>query len=350
MALTTELGGDPETLRAVASWLRDDLAGRLDRSVTEIRRVRDESENVWCDLAGLSYLWRLDDGGRKTHRLQVQIERLAALLDECADRLGSAKELVREAERLVGAHHLVVREGWLFRPHAADPQNDPPHPSAPVDRSVIFEGRMEAYVRVETLMERAAQILLDLLDKLGKSGDEEWADLLFAAGDFVADETVVLAKWFENSALKDVQRRAGWQSEWLSQARRYDEGSWQANFYHEQARRQDWAALSSKNAVEAGRLTVRVLRAGSWVLTPVGIGYDIYTGEPPDKAVLVAGVSIAPTLALALVPVAGWLAVSAAAGAAAIGYFAGQRAGHWYDGAQTARAKLQMTVQRRPGP
>jgi hypothetical protein len=345
-----ELGGDPESIRAVASWLRDDLAGRLDRSVTGIRRVSHESEQVWCDLAGLSYVWRLNDGGRKSHRLLVKIERLAALLDECADGLDSAKKLVREAERLIGAHHLVVTDGWLFRPHATDPQNDPPHPSAPVDRTVIFEGRMEAFVRVETLMERAAQILLDLVEKLGRAGDEDWADLLFAAGDFVIDESAEVAKWFTASALRDVDRRAGWRAEWLSQARRYDEGSWQAKFYRGQAQRQDWAALSARNAVETGRLTVRVLKVGGWLMTPVGVAYDIYTGEPPDKAVLVAGVSIAPALALAVVPVAGWLAVGAAAGAAAIGYFAGQRVGHWYDGAQSARVKLQMAVQRRSGP
>jgi hypothetical protein len=345
-----ELGGDPESIRAVASWLREDLAGRLDRSVTEVRRVRDESAQVWCDLAGLSYGWRLNDGGRTSHRLLVQVERLAALLDECADGLGAAKELVAEAERLIGAHSLVVTDGWLFRPHGADPQNDPPHPSAPVDRSVIFEGRMEAYVRVETLMERAAQILLDLLDKLGRTGDEDWADLLFAAGDFVVDETAELAKWFRASALEDVERRAGWRADWLSQARRYDEGSWQSRFYRSQAQRQDWAALSARNAVETGRLTVRVLKVGGWLMTPVGLAYDIYTGEPPDKAVLVAGVSLAPALALAVVPVAGWLAVGLAAGAAALGYFSGQRVGHWYDGTQSARVKLQLAGQERSAP
>ena len=78
MGLTIELGGDPESIRAVASWLRNDVAGRLDVSIDEIRRICDQSGRAWCDTAGLSFMSRLDDGGRATYRLLTQVERLAS--------------------------------------------------------------------------------------------------------------------------------------------------------------------------------------------------------------------------------------------------------------------------------
>jgi hypothetical protein len=340
MGLTVELGGDPESIRAVARWLREDVAGRLDASIDEIRRICDQSGRVWCDTAGLSFMSRLEDGGRATYRLLTRIERLASLLEECADGLQRAKDLVRQAGWAIDAHRLVVRDGWVFRPSPGDPENDPPHPSAQVSREAIWESRLEAYALVEKLMEQAAQIVLTLLRKLGKVGEDDWTDLAFAAGDFAVTGTDELVKWFKNRALKEADLRATWRAEWLAQADQYMDSTWQSEFYRQQAQRQHWAGLAARNAAENWRLTSRVLGGVGWLITPAGIAYDIYTGDPPDRAVFVGGVSILPGLALAAIPVGGWLAVALTAAGAALGVPAGKIAGQWYDDGQSARVKL----------
>lgn len=106
MAPVLELGGDANSIRALSSWLRSDLSDRLDAAVGDIRRVRDAVGPAWSTFAGQSFMGRLDDGARHTHRFIGQIERLAALLDECADGLVHSQRLMKQVQELIIQYDL----------------------------------------------------------------------------------------------------------------------------------------------------------------------------------------------------------------------------------------------------
>jgi hypothetical protein len=338
MAPVIELGGDAESIRALSNWLRGDLSGRLDAAVADIRRLRDASGPAWSTFAGQSFMGRLDDGARHTHRLIGGIERLAVLLDECADGLVHAQRLMRQVQELVIQYNLVVRDGWVHCPEEFDPESEPPHPDAPLTRRDIFEDRMSGYVQVHDLVEELSLTLVRLLERLSAAERDDWDDLYFSAGDFVVDETAEVVRWFERNDLAEASRRTASKAEWLDLARKYDDGSWQSTFYRKQAQAQDWAGLPARNSVANLRIAVRVLKAGGWLLTPVGVAYSLYEGDPLDKAIFVNGVGLAAGLVLAaLVPGPGWIAAGVAVAGA---YFASQWAEHEYDDSQSARQKL----------
>ncbi|MEQ7126942.1 hypothetical protein ABN034_20700 [Actinopolymorpha sp. B11F2] len=306
--------------------------------MTDIRRLRDASGPAWSTFAGQSFMGRLDDGARHTHRFIGQIERLAALLDECADGLVHAQRLMKQSQELIIQYNLVVRDGWVHCPDEFDPESEPPHPDAPLTRRDIFEDRMSGFMQVQDLVDGLCVTIVGLIERLGTAEKEGWNDLYFTAGDFVVGETAELVRWFESQGVTEVGRRAASKVEWLGLASKYDDGSWQSTFYKQQAHSQDWAALSARNSVANWGLAARVLKVGGRLLTPIGITYSLYEGDPLDKAIFVNGVGLATGLVLAaLVPGPGWVAV----GVAAVGgYFVSQWADKEYDESQSARQKL----------
>jgi hypothetical protein len=248
MAPVLDLGGDAHSIRALSSWLRGDLSGRLDAAVGDIRRVRDAVGPAWSTFAGQSFMGRLDDGARHTHRFIGQIERLAALLDECADGLVHAQRLMKQAQELIIQYNLVVRDGWVHCPDEFDPESEPPHPDAPLTRRDIFEDRMSGFMQVQDLIEDLSRTLVGLLERLGTAEQQDWNDLYLSAGDFVVGGTAEVVRWFEGKDIAEASRRTASKAEWLDLARKYDDGSWQSTFYKQQAQAQDWAGLSARNS------------------------------------------------------------------------------------------------------
>lgn len=153
-------------------------------------------------------------------------------------------------------------------PDEWDPENEPPHPDAPLTRRDIFEDRMSGYMQVQDLIERLSVTLVGLIERLSTAEKEDWDDLYLTAGDFVVGETAAVVRWFESRDIAEVSRRTASKTEWLDLASRYDDGSWQSTFYRQQAQSQDWAGLSARNSVATLGMAVRVLKVGGWILTP----------------------------------------------------------------------------------
>jgi hypothetical protein len=151
------LGGDPESIRSLARWLRDDLARRVDDCVDVVRRARDDTADAWLDGSSLLFQFALASGGSSTHAFVTKIEKLATLLDDCAEQLAYARRQMSLAHEQVVANRLHLSNGRIHCPQEFDAENEPPMGS-PLTGAQIFQTRMDAYVEVGDMIERASPV------------------------------------------------------------------------------------------------------------------------------------------------------------------------------------------------
>jgi hypothetical protein len=336
MAVRIQLGGDPESMRSLARWLRDDLARRVDDGVEVVRRAKGHTAEAWLDGRSLLFLLALESGGRSAHAFVTKIEKLATLLDDCADQLAYARGQMSLAHEQVVANRLHMTEGWIHCPQEFDAENEPPMGS-PLTRAQIFQTRMDAYLEVDDMVERACQVTVELLDKVDHAWKTYWSTHAFTGGDFVVRETHALARWYEHRYLTDAKHARTWGNYWSDQARRWpplvDEGG---SIARNRAKEYRYSAMTRQAGVRAG-IAATALSRVSAVLLPVSITWAISEGTPPAKAVMSGGFGVlGGALGAAAVGSAtggiGWIAIGLGG---FIGAFVGAGAGNlaydWLD-------------------
>src|SRR5690606_9133486 len=120
-------------------------------------------------------------GEKNAHHMVDALQRLARLISDCYDGLARAQELMTEAEQVALAGGLTVRDHIIIPPTVADR----PISNIPIydteDLQTWHHLRTEAYQQAESLVERACQIIVDLLDRLSDQSD--WSSLYFTLGD-----------------------------------------------------------------------------------------------------------------------------------------------------------------------
>lgn len=188
--LGTNIGGDLATLGSLAQWLRD-TSMKVDRAAETMRRMRETAYEHWTDDAGEYFAEQLRIGEKNAHHMVDALQRLARLISDCYDGLARAQELMTEAEQVALAGGLTVRDHIIIPPTTTDrPSTAAPIYDADQLRS-WYHLRHETYHQAENLVERACQILLDLLDRLTDQSD--WSTLYFTLGDITRGELELLA-------------------------------------------------------------------------------------------------------------------------------------------------------------
>ncbi len=291
MVVRIQLGGDPESMRSLARWLRDDLASRVDHSVGVVRRARSDTADAWLDGSSLLFLFALESGGSSTHSFVTKIEELATLLDDCAEQLAYARKQMTLAYEQVVAHRLHLTDGWIHCPQEFDEENEPPMGS-PLTRAQVFQTRLDAYLVVEDMVEGACQITVELLDKVDHAWKTYWRTHAFTGGDLVVKETHALAQWYEHRYLTDAKHAHTWGNYWSDQGRNWrplpDAGD---RIARNRAKEYRYSAMTRRAGVRAG-IAATALNRVSAVLVPVGVMWAISEGTPPAKAVMSGGFSI----------------------------------------------------------
>jgi uncharacterized protein YukE len=112
----TRLGGDSESIRAVAAWFRDTLARQVEGAASAVAHIRRARLESWDDTAGRAFAGRLASGHRKMDAFVAAIRRRADLLDEIADVLAVAEARMAEADQLAEVNHLRKEGGWIWAP------------------------------------------------------------------------------------------------------------------------------------------------------------------------------------------------------------------------------------------
>lgn len=204
--LGIKLGGDPGSVRAVASWLRDSVAASADEVAELSRWARDRlGEDLWWDAAAILVYMHFDAGRRAAGEYADKVRDLARRFDDSADKLEYAMGLMADAKEQARLGGLEYTDEYIKPPPSLTPpygtewSSDERLQAAHRDEVRAYSERLrinreqwETYRRCEELVEAAAQTILDQMDALGRVTETDWTGLTFSAGAFVADETEAL--------------------------------------------------------------------------------------------------------------------------------------------------------------
>ena len=321
---STQLGGDPASIRAVATWFRDILAPRVKEAASVAAHILNERLDAWEDAAARAFAEQLRAGHRKAEELAEAIKKRADLLDEIANTLERAEELMAEADRLATLGRLRREGGWIYAPAYGESVDAQPENNTPEALEAYYNSRLAIWEKVEALTEQAYEMVRT---KLIGDDSYDWNTLIFRAGDFVKETVSELVAEAKQTAVAATP---------LLLARERPTPS----FLRLQA--------------PAGHygLTSRVLTAAGPILTITGAAYELSRGDPPERVVLTTGVGIAsgPSFVWLVRMVGANLSpLAAAALSTAISVGATYGTGWFYDRSRTAREKLLDTADLDPG-
>lgn len=150
--IDTEVAGDPASVTAAATWLRDTVADRLGDAADDTQSARNRARGSWEGESASSYLALTHDLLEMTDAHEERIARAATSLDEYAARLRRLESAMRGIRDRAAGGGLVV-EGTIIHPPAAAPTG-PFEPGSPAEADA-----QTAVARVElwnTLVTEAA--------------------------------------------------------------------------------------------------------------------------------------------------------------------------------------------------
>ncbi len=327
--------GDPESIRELATWLRDVLAVAVSESSCLVGGASVEVLHGWTDEAGQAFDERLRSGARHMVSFHDDIRRIARELDDYADTLESAQRKIDDARSIItSAEHIDVLNGIAFPPNNLPPRtgSDQYDHQVPIDRDTYLR-EMDKFSRVSSLVHSARDQVVDRDDALEQLVEYAEDNKHFLVGNFVTGEGEYLADLVENRFV----RSAG----------RYSESA--AARFADAARIKDLEHLGPLRTIIggparlAGTIDTKVMQAAragatgmSWIsracrvggpgLTIFSVAVDLHNGEPMQRVFTSTALGLLATGAIiVLFPGPGWFVAGAAVLAGMAGSEGGER-------------------------
>jgi hypothetical protein len=298
--IDTRIEGDPESIRAAASWLRSSLQPALDHCGSQVYRARTTAEAGWQGSAGDAFRDKMSVAGKAIDSLHADGGALSASFDDYAASLQTAQAGMRRARQVALAGGLGV-EGDVIEdpgPAPAEPQPLPdsgtvsPQLAAAHQSAVTAVREHQAKVVAYTEAKGEADRANGIIDGARTAARAAWQDLSGKRYLHATDFTNGVA-----GGLIEIQR---------------DSLRKQAAFLREEAAKFDYFYLHSpggsdeamghekmrfENVMKAARLdgeadTGALARIGGKVpvvglaVSAAGVGWDIAHGKPAGKAIL----------------------------------------------------------------
>lgn len=280
MSIDTHIEGDPESVRQVARWLRDQLAPIVEEASDKVFAGRNRIDGAWDGPASDVAIPKLTAGAEGALKMSAAARDHAQQIDDFANGLQKAMDMMAGARREAAAAGLFV---------VGDVIEEPPSG----EFAVSYGQALHAADAARTVERNAAEAL-------AKVWTNPYVDWFFLATELV-DVTA--------SSVVDLQVRALTdKSAWLvSESRRYielamnaPEGTPASVVYRDldyasttAARAVDVAETAEDLASKANRVSSR-LGGG---LAVAGVAWDIYNGKPADQAIVSGGASFAASVA-----------------------------------------------------
>ncbi|MFD3461592.1 hypothetical protein ACFWVM_17910 [Nocardia fluminea] len=303
MALNTKIDGDPNSIRAVAGWLRDTLATQLDISATDLNGVRMLAEAGWDGEAGDAFATKVRGAFTKTDTFADDVRSYATHFDNLANDVQLAQTDMSNIRQQAGANGLTVREQIIEQPAGDDP-----------DKIAAFNTATQAADAVRQRETFWGNTLKNMQNDI----QDKW---FLIVGDFVGAGAAARAM-LNSSMLRSTAALASSDALKALIEAKNATGTPAQTVYRDV----DWSREQMQNAAKAlddaekAKATGKTLglKAGG-VLAVAGIGYDIYNGKPVEQAVVSGAAGFAASVAVgaavgSIVPGPGTL-VGAAAGA-----------------------------------
>ncbi|OZE96584.1 hypothetical protein [Rhodococcoides fascians] len=312
MSIDTHIDGDPESVRQLSRWLREQLAPVLDDAEDKVFAARNRIDGAWDGPASDAAMPKVTRAAEGAEKIAVAARDYAQQIDNFAAGLQKAQSMMADARRNAAAAGLTISSGAIDDPLSGD-------------LSAAYGQATRAAEESRSVEREAAEALVGVWT----NPYVDWFFLATEVVDAAAMSVVDVQTWAMNG-----------KSAWLTaESRRYidlamnaQEGTPASVIYRDidyanttAARAVDVAEAAEDLGTKAGRVSSRL---GSG-LAVAGVAWDIYNGKPADQAIVSAGASFGASVAagaaigtLIPAPVIGTLA-GAAVGAVAGIYTSG---------------------------
>lgn len=348
MPIDTTVEGDPDSIHAVATWLRTRFRPALHYCGSQVFRARTDAEGGWRGAASDGFQAAMAKGGRAIDTLYADGGTLGAALDDYADGLRTAQTGMARARQIAQEAGLTVTGDIIEDPGlapAAPPFLPPLLAQRHVDAVADHQRRLTAFADAQGEADQAAGIHNRSQSLLRATV----RDLLGHRYEHATDFTNGVA-----GALIEVQRKtlSNQAAHLREQAQRFEDnyrnspGGSDAARVNEQLRTD--AIMGAQDATSAdegllARVAARIPAIGL-AIAAGGVGWDIGHGTSPLRAIATNGAATATAMsveagAVALMPesvvvaapvlaVLGPVAVGILTGAA-VGVGIGEAWDHW---------------------
>ena len=135
MPIDTHIDGDPDSIRAAATWLNDFLAAGVDNSITHLFAVRDQADSGWQGDAGPTFRRKMDNAGHKAGQLRADAERASQTFNSYADDLTTAQAGMARARDIARSGGLLLEGDTILDPGAGPAQ--PVTPAGKIGRAHV---------------------------------------------------------------------------------------------------------------------------------------------------------------------------------------------------------------------
>ncbi len=341
MPINTKIDGDPDSVRRAATWLRSDLQASVRDCGSQVYRARTHAESGWRGEASSLFQGKMTTAGRGVDVVDSDTGGLAQSFDHYADSLHTAQAGMLRAKDIAGGAGLTVHGDVIEDPGPAPtaPQSLATDGSATPeqiqthDQAVLAGQDYQRKVRAFNDAKQEADRANGIVDGAKRFTQSFWKELESKkyinatdfinglAGDLIARHKSILGK--DAQRLTDEARTA--EARYL----RSPGGSPEAKFQEELRLSKVLGASELESEAETiGRRFASKIPVIGWGISAAGVGWDVYHGKAPGKAIFsgVAGTLGAIAVAAA-VPGIGW---AAAAGIGA-GVLVGMGADWAYD-------------------
>ncbi|MFI6433217.1 hypothetical protein [Rhodococcus oryzae] len=339
MPIDTRIDGNPESIRAAASWLRTSLATETTSAVDQLYKARNLADAGWDGTAGDGFVARSTDSASKADELAAVIGEQAQAFDNSAADLQRSQDEMRAVRNAAAAAGLTVVGGVIEDPGPA-PVDRGPAPSgdsvlalATHAEAVAQVERHAALVRAYEVAQHGADAANEVWKLVVQARANAWNDLnqkwFFVVGDLLNGVGAAFAAWNTSTMLKHAQFVDADALKYLNLARTAPAGTPAAVVYRDfdlsrtLAREADEIAEAAvQSETKAGRVGFR-LGGG---LAVASVVYDIANDKPVEQAVVSGAAGFGASVAIGAaagtfipVPVLG--TAVGAVGGAAVGLF-----------------------------
>lgn len=296
MIRDTDLPGDPASISAVASWLRDAVAAGSTAYADAVFAARSRASSAWTSEASTGFQRRLTTLGTSSDGLATAAGALATEVDALAAALDSAQAQMAEARATAAAGGLAVTGTVIHGPGAAPPSVAAlPADATPAEADVhqravaaveSYNATVAAWSAAVATADDADQGWREAVDRFTATWQAKGDDVSSLLQDLFTSAAEVgiqvrISRWFRDASETFKHEAAMWRriaSSYIDADGRFT-GTNPDDYYDALRRADDFDAKAGDAArgaeLEGSRLATKVGK-GFFVLGVAATGWGIY--------------------------------------------------------------------------
>ncbi|SFQ21620.1 hypothetical protein SAMN05421810_105208 [Amycolatopsis arida] len=307
MPIDTRIEGDPGSVTAAATWVRDSLGSRVTDTASQIYQARNSADAGWHGPAAHAFRDRMTQGARVTDEFAATARSMAQKFDDLGADLRRVQSDMARIRREAAAAGLTVAGDVINEPGPA-PADPGPAPtgeaatsdavrahSEAVQAQQAHQAKVAAYEKARTEAEATRRTWQGSVETIAAEansvGPKAWLTVSDVAGNTIA---AAAGAKYGSFLLEGARIYADDAAQALRHVRAYgevvlDHKGFYANLDRAQASTRAASALADDATSAQQRAKLGGLKLGG-ALAVGGIVYDVAHGKPVDQAIVSGGV------------------------------------------------------------